>query len=95
MWVLPFSVTVVCLLDLALFHFYNMNYHPWKYILMEVKSGFRKRPTIRVKKEQKEGKPQKLLSQQAHIFYYSNTKDNQEEIPLEEAHTNNAMEGVQ
>ena len=46
---------------------------------MEVKSGFRKRPTIRVKQEQKEGKPQKLLSQQAHIFYYSNTKENQEE----------------
>ena len=81
MWVLPFSVTVVCLLDLALFHFYNMNYHPWKYILMEDKSGFRKRPTIRVKKEKfrKEG----LLSQQGQIIYYSNTKENQEEIALE------------
>ena len=51
MWILPVSISVVCLLDLALFHFYNMNYHPWKNILMEDKSGFRKKPTIRNKQQ--------------------------------------------
>eukprot|EP00092_Neocalanus_flemingeri_P014490 GFUD01015635.1.p1 GENE.GFUD01015635.1~~GFUD01015635.1.p1 ORF type:complete len:658 (-),score=149.01 GFUD01015635.1:173-2146(-) len=39
MWVLPLSVTVVALLDLALFHLYNINYHPWKLILVDDKSG--------------------------------------------------------
>ena len=40
MWVLPFCVTVVSLLDLALFHLYNMRYHPWKLMLVDDTSGF-------------------------------------------------------